>query len=275
MIKDVGVIGLGKMGQPIVRHLVAKGFAVTGCDVRAEAVAAAERRGARAAASPRAVAEASDLVIVLVGFENEVMTVLQGADGVLAGARRGAVIAIASTVKPLAMPKIVALVEAARRDLVVLDTPVCRGEPAAEAGQLLLLAGGDAAAFERCRPAFSSFADALYLLGESGAGQVGKMINNMILWACVCGNYEGLKLARMLGADVDLLVEALTKSSANNYALETWHDPRPMPWAEKDMAIVMEEAEMARLPLPLSGVIREVVKQIKNEKGAPVPVARK
>jgi 3-hydroxyisobutyrate dehydrogenase-like beta-hydroxyacid dehydrogenase len=201
--------------------------------------------------------------------------VLQGADGVLAGARQGSVLAIASTVKPQAMPAIVALADAAAKGIAVLDTPVCRGEPAAEAGRLLLLAGGDQAAFERCRPAFSSFADALYRLGGSGAGQVGKMVNNMILWACVCGNYEGMKLAATLGADVDLLVEALTKSSANNYALETWHDPRPMPWAEKDMAIVLEEAEMARLPLPLSGVIREVVKQIKNEKGAPVPVARK
>ena len=271
MADRVGIIGLGKMGHPMARHLAAKGHAVFACDLDETRRAAAREVGATICASPAEVARASDIVIVVVGFDNEVMDVVTGENGLLAGARDGLVIAVASTVSIDTMHSMGALPAVRERGIGVLDIPLCRGEPAAEAGKLLLMAGGDAAVFERCKPAFSAFANDQYLLGPLGSGQVGKMINNLLLWSCVSANHEGLKLGEALGVQSETLRQALLKSSGQNWALDTWLQPGPMPWAEKDMAIVMEEADNVRLSLPLCGTVREVIKGIKIEKGLPPP----
>jgi 3-hydroxyisobutyrate dehydrogenase-like beta-hydroxyacid dehydrogenase len=271
VIEKVGIIGLGKMGQPMGRHLRAKGFPVIGYDVAPEALRAAGKLGIRTAASPAEVAAGSDLVIIVVGFDSEIETALFGPDGVMQGAGPGLIVAIASTVAPAAMREIVAR---ASGKVEFIDTPLARGEPAAEAGKLLIFGGGARATFEACRPALASFADAIHYLGELGAGQVGKMVNNLILWACIAANDEGLKLARALGVAEEPLRQALLQSSAKNWALETWLGERTMPWAEKDMNIVLHEADDARLSLPLCGSIKEVIKGIKIERGLAIPKAR-
>jgi 3-hydroxyisobutyrate dehydrogenase-like beta-hydroxyacid dehydrogenase len=265
IMRTVGIIGIGKMGLPMVRHLLARGFSVAAYDLDPARTEEAATLGARACADPGELAAASDLVIVVVGFDNEVLDVLSAPGAVLERARPGTVIAVASTVRPETMQDIEALARNTGKNLPVLDIPLCRGEPAAEAGKLLLLAGGDEAVFETCRPAFACFANDLHRLGGLGAGQVGKMVNNLLLWACVSANYEGLKLGEALGVDPELLRQALLKSSGNNWALETWLQPRPAPWAEKDMTIVLHEADRTRVSLPLCGVVKEVIKGIKVE----------
>ena len=153
------------------------------------------------------------------------------------------------------------------KGIVPLDIPLCRGEPFAEAGTLLIIGGGDKAAFERCRPAFETFATSVYHLGDVGAGQVGKMVNNLILWACISANYEGFKIGEKLGVDKEAMRQMLLDSSAQNWAMGSGAAERPMPWAEKDMMIVLEEADAARISLPLCGSIKEVIKGIKVERG--------
>jgi 3-hydroxyisobutyrate dehydrogenase-like beta-hydroxyacid dehydrogenase len=264
-IETIGVVGLGKMGLPVARHLRAKGWPVVGYDVAAPQVARARELGATVATSPADLAARSDLVIVLTAFEEQVEAVLFGADGVAGAARPGTVVAIGATISPGGMRDIAKRLEAA--GLVPLDIPICRGEPAAEAGKLLITGGGDKAAFDACRAAFGAFADSIHHLGPAGAGQVGKMVNNLILWACISANYEGLKLGDKLGADLDALQRMLVDSSAQNWALETRIDRHPMPWAEKDMMIVLAEADAARMSLPLCGSIKEVIKAIKIERG--------
>jgi 3-hydroxyisobutyrate dehydrogenase-like beta-hydroxyacid dehydrogenase len=264
-MNTVGVIGIGKMGLPMVRHLLAGGFSVLAYDIDPARTKEAAALGARSCTDPGQLAARSDLVVLVVGFDEEVLAVLSGEDGVLDGARPGTVIAVASTVRPETMQEIEALARETGKDLPVLDIPLCRGEPAAEAGKLLLLAGGDESAFESCRATFACFASDIHRLGGLGAGQVGKMVNNLLLWACVSANYEGLKLGQALGVDPDLLREALLKSSGQNWALDTWLQPRPMPWAEKDMSIVLHEADRCRVTLPLCGVVKEVIKGIKIE----------
>lgn len=268
-IKRIGIIGMGKMGLPMVRHLLAGGFAVTGFDVGAAAMDAASKLGAGTAETPREVAAASDLVIVAVGFDSQVEHVVFAEDGILAGVESGAVIAVASTIAPATMKGIVD--RAGRADLTFLDIPMCRGEQAAEDGDLLIMGGGDRAVFDSCRPAFETFASAIYHLGPVGAGQVGKMVNNLILWACISANHEGLKLAHALGVEAEPLREALLDSSARNWAMETRAAERPMPWAEKDMTIVLKEADLSRVSLPLCGTIKEIIKGIKIELGYPMP----
>jgi 3-hydroxyisobutyrate dehydrogenase-like beta-hydroxyacid dehydrogenase len=100
------------------------------------------------------------------------------------------------------------------------------------------------------------------------------MVNNLILWACISANHEGLRLAEKLGADPERLRAALIESSAGNWALKTQPETQPMPWAEKDMRIVLSEADKLRLSLPLCGVVTEVVKSIKYERGWPTPEER-
>jgi 3-hydroxyisobutyrate dehydrogenase-like beta-hydroxyacid dehydrogenase len=272
VVRRVGIIGLGKMGRPMARHLRKAGFEVAAYDVDALACREAERAGIAIAASPRAVAQASDFVIVVVGFDKEAETVLLGPDGIAAAARPGLIVGIASTVAPRTMARLASRLVGT--GIALLDMPITRGEPAAEAGELLVMAGGDVEAFEACRPALASFASTIFHLGELGAGQVGKMVNNMILWACISANFEGFKLAQGLGVDLERLRTALLESSASNWALETRVDTLPMPWAEKDMRIVLSEADHLRLSVPLCGVVTEVVKSVKIERGWPTPAQR-
>jgi 3-hydroxyisobutyrate dehydrogenase-like beta-hydroxyacid dehydrogenase len=198
-VRRVGIIGLGKMGNPMARHLRAAGFAVTAHDIDAAARAQAERAGIAVAASPRAVAEASDFVIVVVGFDSEAKAAITGADGIAKAARPGLIVGIASTVAPSTMAWLHERL--AGSGIVLIDMPITRGEAAAEAGKLLVMVGGDEAAFAACKGALGSFASSVYHVGQLGAGQVGKMVNNLILWACISANHEGLRLAEKLGVD--------------------------------------------------------------------------
>jgi 3-hydroxyisobutyrate dehydrogenase-like beta-hydroxyacid dehydrogenase len=271
-IRNIGMIGLGKMGMPIARLLCERGFTVTGYDVALPVVKAAAGKGIQPVNSPKAVAAASDLTIIAVGFDSEVEAVMFGDNGALAGAADGSVIAIASTVAPATMRKLKRRC-AHRPAVALLDVPLCRGEQAAERGKLLIMGGGDKEPFDACRPAFAAFADAVFHLGPLGSGEVGKMVNNLILWACISANDEGLKLGNRLGVDRDALREALVASSASNWALASRIEEQPMPWAEKDMTIVLKEADLLRMSVPLCGVVKEVVKTVKFEHNWPTPHA--
>jgi 3-hydroxyisobutyrate dehydrogenase-like beta-hydroxyacid dehydrogenase len=271
-VRRVGIVGLGKMGHPMARHLARAKFEVTGYDIDPHARSQAQQSGIALADNPRAVAERSDFVIIVVGFDSEAEAVLLGRDGIAGAGRRGLIVGIASTVAPSTMARLAARL--ADSGIVLLDMPLTRGEPAAEAGELLVMVGGDAQAFESCKPALASFASSIFYLGQLGAGQVGKMVNNLILWSCISANHEGLKLAERLGVDPERLRAALLKSSAANWALETRPETMPMPWAEKDMRIVLSEADHLRLSLPLCGVVTEVVKSVKIERGWPTPAQR-
>jgi len=271
-IRRVGMIGLGKMGHPMARHLRKAGFDVTGYDVDAAAGDRTAALGVKIVQSPRAVAEQSDFVIVVVGFDGEVEKAILGPGGVAEAARPGLIVGVASTIAPRTMTKLAAKLDGS--GIVLIDMPLTRGEPAAEAGTMLVMAGGDEAAFEACKPAIATFADAIFHVGALGAGQVGKMVNNLILWSCISANHEGFKLAKELGVDPERLRTALLESSAGNWAMKTRPEQAPMPWAEKDMRIVLTEADALRLPLPLCGVVTEVVKTVKIEYGWPTPKPR-
>jgi 3-hydroxyisobutyrate dehydrogenase-like beta-hydroxyacid dehydrogenase len=258
------------MGLPIARHLAARGFAVIGYDLALAALKAAAAGGVQPVNSPKAVAATSDLVIVVVGFNQEVEAVMFGENGIVAGADDGLVVAIASTVAPHTMKKIAARLPA-QPAVALLDVPLCRGEGAAQEGKLLIMGGGDKTAFDACRGAFQTFADSIFHLGPTGAGQVGKMVNNLILWASIAANEEGLKLGAALGVDREALRAALLDSSAANWSLATRPEEKPMPWAEKDMTIVLKEADAAQLALPVCGVVKEVIKAVKLERRWPTP----
>lgn len=263
------MLGLGKMGAPMARHLLAKGFNVCGFEPVDAARRNAQGLGVSMLDSPREVARSSELVIVVVGFDYEVETVVFGANGIAEAARPGVVVAIGSTVAPRYAAR---LAERLReRGIVLLDAPLARGEAAAMAGKLLVYGGGDEAAFEACRPAFGAFASDIFHLGPAGAGQVGKMVNNLLLWACTSANDEGLRLGEALGVDAERLRTALKAGSGQNWAMDNRAELSGMPWAEKDMSIVLHEADLARLSLPLCGTVKETIKGLKIRMGLGLP----
>lgn len=271
-IQSVGVIGLGKMGGPLARHLAGAGFSVVGYDVAAAAIAAVAESGVTAAQTCTDIGSQCDLAIVGVGFDSEVEETVFGETGILAGAKDGLIIAIASTIAPATMKQIAT--RAADRNVTFIDIPMCRGEQAAIDGELLIMGGGDQKAFDACRPAFETFSNSIFYLGDLGAGQVGKMVNNLILWSCISANTEGMALASSLSVDTVALRDALLDSSAHNWAMDVQADQWEMPWAEKDMSIVLKEADAARLSLPLCGSVKEVIKGIKINLGQGMPKER-
>jgi len=268
-IRNVGIVGLGKMGLPMAKHLLAKGFHVAGCDPVEQARTAARAAGVSIADSPGEVARLSDLVIVVVGFDSEVEAVVFGKGGIAEAAKRGLIVALGSTVAPRYAIQLAERL--ASSGTTLLDVPLARGEAAAVAGKLLIYGAGDEQAFAACRPAFSAFASDIFHLGAAGAGQVGKMVNNLILWTCISANDEGLRLGEALGVDAAKLKAALSHGSAQNWAMDSSAERSGMPWAEKDMSIVLHEADLARLSLPLAGTVKEVIKGLKIRLGLGLP----
>jgi len=268
-IRTIGVIGLGAMGRPMSRHLKEAGYSVVGYDPDQAACRRASECGMTPLPSPRAVAAECDLVMIVVGFEQQVEAVIFGDEGIMAGARPGLVIGLGSTVSPSYARS---LAERLRgRDVGLIDMPLTRSDQAAESGTMLVLGGGDAEVFERCRPVLETFATDIFNLGPFGCGQVAKMVNNTILWACMAANDEGLRFGEKLGVDQERMREALALSSAANFALIERADTRPIPWAEKDMVIAQQEADKLRFSIPLCGHVKELIKAFKVARGYPTP----
>jgi len=268
-IGKIGILGLGKMGAPMARHLLARGYSVSGFDPLEPARHDAAALGVTVLQSPREVACASELAIIVVGFDHEVEAVLFGKDGIAQGARPGLIVALGSTVAPRYARRLAERLRSV--GIVLLDIPLARGEAAAATGKLLIYGAGDEAAFEACRPAFGAFASDIFHLGAAGAGQVGKMVNNLILWSCIVANDEGLALGEALGVERARLQAALHHGSAQNWAMDHGAERSGMPWAEKDMSIVLHEADLARVSLPLSGTVKETIKGLKIRMGLGLP----
>jgi 3-hydroxyisobutyrate dehydrogenase-like beta-hydroxyacid dehydrogenase len=265
--EGVAVLGLGKMGLPMARNLRDKGFRVVGYDVSESSRVRAGEIGIDVVPSAREAALDTAVSLVVVGFDDQVTEVISGThSSLLAGARAGHVVAVCSTVEPRT---VVQAAEAANGYSVhVVDAPLCRGEPSAEDGSLLVMLGGDDHVLTAIEPVLSAVATDLYRLGGVGAGQVGKMLNNFLLWTSVVANREAMQLGGRLDVDLEALREALMLSSGNNWALETWTRSRPMPWAEKDMRILMQHADEVRLAMPAAGLVREEIKALKILKNA-------
>jgi 3-hydroxyisobutyrate dehydrogenase-like beta-hydroxyacid dehydrogenase len=192
-----------------------------------------------------------------------------GADGIMAGARPGLIVGLASTVAPSYARDLASRVQG--RGIRLIDMPLTRSERAAESGTMLVMGGGDPELFEACRPVLKTFATDIFNLGPFGSGQVGKMVNNMILWACMVANDEGLRFGEQLGVDQESTRAALVVSSAANFSLIERADTHPTPWAEKDMTIAQQEADKLRFSIPMGGLVKEMIKAFKLQRGYPTP----
>jgi len=255
----VGLVGAGRMGLPIVGHLVRKGFSVLVHDVDLAKRAVVEAKGAQWVAGAGQLAERAEFILICVGYDREVKELL-GSGGALAAARSGTVIAILSTIHPHTVEELAAQLKPGGVDVV--DSTVCRGSWSADEGTLLSFVGGSAEVVARLTPVLRTYSSDVVPTGPIGTAQVAKAANNLILWGCLVASHEGLALAQRYGVDVEALRRALLTSSSANHALENW-GKQTMAWAKDDMAIVGEMADECGISLPQAGVVREICRTLK------------
>ena len=261
-VKNVGVIGAGRMGQPIVGHLVRKGFAAIVHDIDAGKRDRVESLGARWADAPAALTRECQVILICVGFDREVRDLLSPG-GLLPGLARDTIVAVLSTVNPRTMQDLAGI--AATSGVHVVDSTMCRGGRAADEGTLLAFVGGSADVVERLRPVLACFSTDIVHTGGVGTAQVAKAANNMVMWACLVANHEALALAQRSGVDVELLRASLAKTGADNYVLRHW-GMNTMAWAEDDLDIVQEMAHEVGIGLPQAGLNRELCRTLKPKR---------
>jgi len=255
--EKVGIVGVGRMGQAMARHLIKHGYTVTAQDIEPKALEAARAVGADTVKTPAEVGKVCKFVIIAVGYDEEAAAVMLEPGGLLETMGAGSVIAISSTCTP---DHVKMLAERARaKGVDVLDAPICRGQRAADDGTMLTLCGGKPEVFERGKPIYSAFSKDIVLLGDIGAGQFGKAMNNFLLWVNGIALIEAGRLSEANGMDLVKLREALLMSSGASDALKNWENVSFL-WALKDMQVVARMADKAGLSMPIAGAIKELVK---------------
>lgn len=255
-VRTVGVVGLGRMGAPIAGHLLAAGFAVRGLD---PAATTGVPEGVLRVGTADGL---GDCEVVVVTAGGDAVGPLLLDDGRLRPAWRGRDVLVCSTVDPAHARSWHAA--AARDGGGLLDAPLCRGDHGARAGDLLALVGGADEVLARCAGVLAAFCSDVVHVGGPGAGQVAKLVNNLLLWTTISAAVEGLRLAEELGVRRGPLVEGLRRSSAASWVLDTWERPRELPWAAQDMRTVREVAAAAGLDVPVAEVVQRAVAAVRD-----------
>jgi 3-hydroxyisobutyrate dehydrogenase-like beta-hydroxyacid dehydrogenase len=268
----VGFIGLGRMGKPMAVNVLTAGFALTVYDLRQETVRELTELGAQGASSPREVAEAADLIAIVVVDDAQVEAVLCGADGVLAGARAGTIAAIHSTVLPCTVTKLANLAE--NKGIAVIDAPVSGGEAGARGKALSYMVGGTADALERCREVFATSAAEIFHMGPLGSGAAAKMIVQVVTCLNMLAAREAEVLARRNGLDLAEMQKVLHASSGQSFVADNWlhrfklaEDPieirrRRTAVFQQSLAPAIEMARQLGVPLPGTTLAERLMSQI-------------
>lgn len=217
-MERVGFCGLGTMGGPMAANLRRAGFPLTVWNRSPGRAAELLELGAVEGASPRAVAEASDVVVICVSDSPDVEAVLFGPEGVSAGASPGTLVVDCSTISPAASRDFATRL--AEQGVAMIDAPVSGGSEGALKGTLTIMVGGEAADVERARPLLETMGRSVTHMGPLGAGQATKAVNQVILCGTYLGVAEGMVLAIRAGLDPEQVVEALGGGAAASWVLE-------------------------------------------------------
>lgn len=265
MAQQIGFVGLGIMGRPMARNLLKAGCQLTVHSRSQGPVQELVGAGAKAAASPRAVAEQVDLLITMLPNSPDVELVALGANGIIEGAKPGLTFVDMSTISPLVSQKIAAALEP--KGVQMLDAPVSGGEKGAVEGTLSIMVGGDKAVFERVLPVFQAMGKTITHLGPLGAGGFTKLANQIIVAVNLTAIAEALTLAAKAGLDIELTIKALAGGLAGSRCLEQktpnylTHAYRPgfkIDLHYKDLGLIMEAARALGVPLPTTAAVQEL-----------------
>jgi 2-hydroxy-3-oxopropionate reductase len=267
MSARLGFVGLGIMGAPMARNLLAAGHQVT-VHTRRRTVAdeLAAQHGAIAVDSPRQVAEGADVVFTMLPDSPQVTEVVAGEDGLLSALAAGALIVDMSTISPVVAQALEA--QARARGVAMLDAPVSGGDVGAQNGTLSIMVGGEASAVERARPLLAVLGSTIVHVGEAGAGQIVKACNQLVVAQSIQAVSEALVLASKAGVDPALMLDVISAGLAGNKVMEVRrrnfleHDFTPGFKVElhlKDLGIVQAAAHEYGVALPGSALVTQLM----------------
>src|SRR5690606_11205918 len=265
----VGWIGLGIMGKPMARNLLKAGYPLTVYNRSRAAVEELAAEGATPAASPAEVARQADRIFTMVTDSPDVEQVVLGPQGVLEGAREGAILIDMSTISPQVSRRIAQ--EAAAKGVQALDAPVSGGDVGAREGTLSIMVGGDREAFEAVLPLFQVLGKTITYVGPAGSGQEVKLVNQIVVALTVLAMAEGLAYARKVGLDLETVLQVITQGAAGSWTL-SHYGPRVLRGdfapgfmvrlQQKDLRLALESAAAAGQPLPGTALVHQLFRHL-------------
>lgn len=269
-MKNIGFIGLGVMGKPMAKNLLKAGYALKVYDIVPEFVSDVVAAGAQQGASSKDVAAFGEVIITMLPNSPQVKEVVLGPDGVLEGAKPGAILVDMSSIAPLASQEISARV--AEKGVIMLDAPVSGGEPKAIDGTLAIMVGGPEEAFEQVKEILSVMGASVTRVGEIGSGNVTKLANQVIVALNIAAMSEAMVLATKAGVDPEKVFEAIRGGLAGSTVLNA-----KVPLALKgnfkpgfrielhikDLQNALDTAHELGVPVPLSSVVMEIMQALK------------
>ena len=268
----IGFIGLGIMGKPMAKNLQKAGYELVVLDHHPENIRALTEGGAVEAATPREVAQQSDIIITMLPNSPQVKEVVLGKEGVIEGAKAGTTLIDMSSIAPLASREIGEALAA--HGVMMLDAPVSGGEPKAIEGTLSVMVGGDKEVFDRCYEVMKAMAASVVHTGDLGAGNVTKLANQVIVALNIAAMSEALTLATKAGVEPDLVFQAIRGGLAGSTVLEA---KAPMVMDRnfkpgfridlhiKDLANALDTSHEVGAPLPLTAAVMEMMQMLKAD----------
>ena len=273
--QQVAFLGLGVMGHPMAGHLARAGHRVTVYNrTAAKAQAWAETYGGATAATPRQAAQGAAFVFACVGNDDDLRAVVQGPDGAFAGMAAGAVFVDHTT----ASAEVARELHAAARahGLHFVDAPVSGGQAGAVNGALTVMCGGDLEPFEAMKPVAMAFSRAVTRVGESGAGQLAKMVNQVAIAGLVQGLSEAIAFGMRAGLDMNLVLDVIGKGAAQSWQMDnrgkTMVEGRfdfgfAVDWMRKDLGLVLDEARRNGAKVPVTALVDQFYADVQQAGG--------
>ena len=268
-------LGLGVMGYPMAGHLQAAGHSVCVYNrTSAKAAAWATEHGGAHAATPREAAEGADFVIACVGNDDDLRSVCLGTDGAFSGMKSGATFVDHTTVSARVTAELNA--EATTAGLKFVDAPISGGQAGAENGVLSIMCGGEQAAYDAAEPVMTCYSRICRRIGDSGAGQMTKMCNQIAIAGLVQGLSEAMHFADKAGLDGRAVVEVISQGAAGSWQMsnryETMLDDHfehgfAVDWMRKDLGICLSTANETGASLPVTALVDQFYKDVQKMGG--------
>lgn len=260
---NVAFIGLGVMGYPMAGHLAKAGFNVCVYNrTQAKAQSWVDEYAGSFATTPREAAINADIVFMCVGNDDDLRAVVYGENGVLAGMAVNSILVDHTTTSAEVAREVAE--QAALQNIDFIDAPVSGGQAGAENGVLTVMAGGNEAIFTKVQPVMASYSRFSQLLGDVGAGQLCKMVNQICIAGVVQGLAEGLHFAKQAGLDGEKVIETISKGAAGSWQMENRYKTMwageyefgfAVDWMRKDLGIALDEAKNNGATLPMTATV--------------------
>ena len=261
--QHIAFIGLGVMGLPMAGHLASAGHHVTVYNrTAAKAESWAKEFGGQHAPTPKQAAKNADIVFCCVGNDDDLRSVVLGEDGAFAGMKSGSVFVDHTTASADVAKELAAVAQANGLDFI--DAPVSGGQAGAVNGQLTVMCGGAKVTFDRIHPVASHFSRAVTLVGDTGAGQLAKMVNQICIAGLVQGLSEGIAFGQAAGLDMKLVLDVINKGAAQSWQMEnrgnTMVDDQfefgfAVDWMRKDLGLAINEAKRNGARVPVTALV--------------------